>query len=134
MATPNESQVSNTAEECSICLSSLTQSGLDVFTTACQHKFHFQCLAKNIQAQNNECPLCRTRLESLVNILNSTSNTIPVVPVQPSSSTDTRGIWATLTRSFSNALTWVSRGSNRTAYSPNQNTRRSILNVSDKYE
>jgi len=79
MATSNDSDTSNAAEECSICLIPLSHPGLDIFTTACQHQFHFQCLAKNVQARNNECPLCRTRLDSLVNILNASSN--PVTPV-----------------------------------------------------
>lgn len=107
--TTENSQIS---DECSICLVSLTQPGLDVFTTACQHRFHFQCLAKNIQAQNNECPLCRTRLESLVNILNATptnnSIIVPSVTVRPptsvqniSSATHT-GLWQTMTKSFRN--------------------------------
>jgi hypothetical protein len=81
MATSNDSDTSNTAEECSICLIPLSQQGLDIFTTACQHQFHFQCLAKNVQARNNECPLCRTRLDSLVNILNASSNAVTPVPI-----------------------------------------------------
>jgi hypothetical protein len=81
MATSNDSDTSNTAEECSICLIPLSQQGLDIFTTACQHQFHFQCLAKNVQARNNECPLCRSRLDSLVNILNASSNAVTPVPI-----------------------------------------------------
>jgi hypothetical protein len=82
MATSNDSNTSNTTEECSICLIPLSQEGLDVFTTACHHQFHFQCLAKNVQARNNECPLCRTRLDSLVNILNASSSTVTPVPIE----------------------------------------------------
>lgn len=114
------------SDECSICLVSLTQPGLDVFTTACQHRFHFQCLAKNIQARNNECPLCRTQLESLVNILNATStnntnqqqNSIllpPIavqtpIPVRNISSSTHTGLWQTMTKSFRNLF---SRGGGR---------------------
>ncbi len=82
MATSTVSDTSNIADECSICLIPLSQQGLDIFTTACQHQFHFQCLAKNVQARNNECPLCRTRLDSLVNILNASSNTVTPVPIE----------------------------------------------------
>jgi hypothetical protein len=147
MATSNESQTSNTTEECSICLSPLTQQGLDIFTTSCQHKFHFQCLAKNVQAQNNECPLCRTRLDSLVNILNASSSTATLVPVQnvpiqntliqqvpaiqttpPANST---GFWGTLTRKLSNAFGWTSSSSNTSASLSNHNNRRSTWSVSN---
>jgi hypothetical protein len=81
MATANDSNTSNAADECSICLVPLSQQGLDLFTTACHHQFHFQCLAKNVQAQNNECPLCRAPLDSLVSILKATSNIITPVPI-----------------------------------------------------
>jgi hypothetical protein len=135
---------SNNVDECSICLSPLKEQGLDIFTTACQHQFHFKCLAKNIQAQNNECPLCRTHLDSLVNILNASSNTATSVPIQnipiqqaapvqttPAPAHNT-GIWGTLTRSLSNAFGWVSGGSSsRPTSSANRNNRRSIWNVSN---
>ena len=113
MATPDEAAAaSNNVVECSICLSPLSQPGMDVFTTSCQHAFHFQCLAKNVQAQNNECPLCRKHLDSLVQLINglpAVSTTVPSqnVPVQqlpstPTPSTPTNdGLWATLTGSLS---------------------------------
>lgn len=82
MATANESDNAKVGDECSICLIPLSQPGLDIYTTACHHQFHFQCLAKNVQAQNNECPLCRTRLDSLFNILNPPTNTTPPVPTE----------------------------------------------------
>ena len=82
MATANESDNQITGDECSICLVPLSQQGLDIYTTACHHQFHFQCLAKNVQAQNNECPLCRTRLDSLVNILNVSATTATPVPTE----------------------------------------------------
>jgi hypothetical protein len=128
---------SNNVDECSICLSPLKEQGLDIFTTACQHQFHFKCLAKNIQAQNNECPLCRTHLDSLVNILNVSSNTATSVPIQvtpiqtTSAPAHNTGIWGTLTRSLSNAFGWVSGSSNRPTSSANRNNRRSTWNVSN---
>ncbi|CAF3879577.1 unnamed protein product [Rotaria sp. Silwood1] len=142
MATANNSQTSNAVDECSICLSSLTQQGLDIFTTACKHQFHFQCLAKNVQAQNNECPLCRTRLDSLVNILNASSttnqslpiqqvSTQPIIPIQTSPPpANNTGVWGTLTKSLSNAFSWISGGSNRAASSSNHNNAQSIFNFS----
>ncbi|CAF3331631.1 unnamed protein product [Rotaria sp. Silwood2] len=125
MAASNNSQTSNTVDECSICLLPLTQQGLDIFTTACKHQFHFQCLAKNVQAKNNECPLCRTRLDSLVDLLNTSSNVNTSVPIQqvlaqpalpiqasPPQANNT-GVWSTLTKSLSNAFSWITSGSNR---------------------
>ena len=134
MATANDTDNSNINDECSICLVPLSQQGLDIFTTACHHQFHFQCLAKNIQAQNNECPLCRTGLDSLVNILNASSNTatpvptdnVPVqqvapiqtvpiqqqVPVQSASPPNNTGVWNSLTHTLRNTLNWVSGNSN----------------------
>jgi hypothetical protein len=37
-----------------------------MLTLSCNHKFHLQCLASNIQAQNKECPLCRTAIDASV--------------------------------------------------------------------
>lgn len=82
MATANETDNQTIGDECSICLVPLSQQGLDIYTTACHHQFHFQCLAKNVQAQNNECPLCRTRLDSLVSILNASANTATPTPTE----------------------------------------------------
>ncbi|CAF1369809.1 unnamed protein product [Rotaria magnacalcarata] len=124
MATTNAYEISNTLEECSICLSPLTQQGMDVYTTACLHKFHFQCLAKNVRARNNECPLCRAHLGSLVDILNATSTPTSPVPIQniPTPTpepTQTQppvtntGVWGTLTKTMSNAFSWVSGPSTR---------------------
>ncbi|CAM4862840.1 unnamed protein product [Rotaria socialis] len=140
MATANYSQTSNTLEECSICLSPLTQQGVDVYTTACLHKFHFQCLVKNVQARNNECPLCRAHLDSLVDILNATSTAastqaiqnIPTpipAPTQAQPPATNTGVWATLTKSMSNAFGWISGYSTRPASSSHahNSTRRSIL-------
>ncbi|CAF4069220.1 unnamed protein product [Rotaria sp. Silwood2] len=141
MATSNNSQTSNTIDTCSICLSSLKQQGLDIFATACKHQFHFQCLAKNVQAQNNECPLCRTRLDSLVNIINAPSNTntsvpmqqIPtqsVISIQTPRSANRRGAWRTLTKSLSNAFSCINSGSNRSPSSSNPNNRQPTSNLS----
>ncbi|CAF1361734.1 unnamed protein product [Adineta steineri] len=121
MTTLNISQTSNIDEACSICLSPLTQRDLDVFTTTCRHKFHFQCLTKHIRAKNNQCPLCGTRLNSLVNILNcsstittTTTNKTPLairnVPIQEVASiqtipsTNRKNTWTKLTKSLSNVF------------------------------
>ncbi|CAF4073033.1 unnamed protein product [Rotaria sordida] len=141
MATSNNSQTSNIIEECSICLSPLTQQGLDIFTTACKHQFHFQCLAKNVQAQNNECPLCRIRLDSLVNILNASSNANtslpiqqppaqPIIPTQTPPPANNTGVWNTITKSLSHAFSWISSGSNRPVSSSNRNNRQSTSSFS----
>ncbi|CAF3322851.1 unnamed protein product [Rotaria socialis] len=106
MAMANYSQTSNTLEECSICLSPLAQQSID-----------------NIQARNNVCPLCRTRLDSLVDILNGpvtatgsvlTQNiptpilTRTLIPLTVRKT----GIWAKLTKPITNAF---KRGSNKNA-------------------
>jgi hypothetical protein len=160
MATATDSDTSNAGDECSICLVPLSQQGLDIFTTACHHQFHFQCLAKNVQAQNSECPLCRTHLDSLVNILKATSNSIiPVptetVPVQqvapiqtiptqqaaplpmqqgaplPTASTvDDAGVWNALTKSLRNAFSWIGSGSKTASSSIDPKKQQSKWSVS----
>jgi hypothetical protein len=50
-------------DDCSICLSALAP-GSAILTLSCNHKFHFQCLASSIQAQNKECPLCRATIDA----------------------------------------------------------------------
>jgi len=56
-------------DDCSICLSALGL-GASLLTLSCGHKFHLQCLASNVKAQNKECPLCRTNIDtSLINML-----------------------------------------------------------------
>ena len=99
---------------CSICLSPLVQSGKDLYTTTCQHQFHFECLTKNIQAQNNECPLCRTLLNSLVDVIHKPAQS-PAPPVQvliqTSPPSTTTGIWSTLRRSMINPYNWISGSS-----------------------
>jgi hypothetical protein len=138
MATSQDSVSSNTTEECSICLGSLSQQGKDTYTTACQHTFHFQCLAKHVQAQNSECPLCRTRLDSLVDVINTSSNnSMPSPPIQnvpiqqpvapPENNT---GVWGTLTKSLSSAFGWISGRSNQSASTANPTNRRSTWSVS----
>lgn len=112
MATANNTVASSNVAECSICLSPLSQPGMDVFTTSCQHQFHFQCLAKNVQAQNAECPLCRAHLASLAQLINGSPiasaavpsekaplELTPSIPTQPTSRSS--GLWSTLQRSIS---------------------------------
>ena len=89
------------SDPCSICLSPLTQSGKDLYTTSCQHRFHFECLAKSVQAQNNECPLCRAHLDTLTTLLRPA----PVPNVQRPSR-----LWRTLSRSVDSAYNWITRG------------------------
>jgi hypothetical protein len=153
MATSNVSDTSNIVQECSICLNPLSEKGLDIFTTACQHQFHFQCLAKNVLARNNECPLCRTHLESLVNILNASSNIITpvpienepvqqpapiqtmsiqqITPIQTAPSTNSTGAWGTLTKSLRNLFSCTSSSSNMSTSSANRNNGASKSNVSN---
>ncbi|CAF1112199.1 unnamed protein product [Rotaria sp. Silwood1] len=78
----------NTVDDCTICLNALIQ-GTPLLTLSCSHKFHFQCLASNIQAKNRECPLCRATIEdSVVQLLAGPTQpplqpppqTIPVPP------------------------------------------------------
>ena len=132
--------------ECSICLSSLTQPGMDVFTTSCQHQFHFQCLIKHLQSQNNECPLCRTLLQSLADIVKGPGSSSPVVSVndivvQQASSIPTvpekpraitrSGLWPTLSASVTRAFRWIgSSTSSLSTLSANASARRSTSNVS----
>lgn len=159
MATANETTSQTTDDECSICLVPLSQPGLDKYTTACQHQFHFQCLAKNIQAQNNECPLCRTHLSSLVNILNASANTVTVIPAEnvlvqqaapieqavPVQATQTQpvttletasqntsaGIWNTLTHSLSSAVGWWNRTPNTSVPASAERKKTATWRVSD---
>ncbi len=57
--------LSNTTDDCSICLNALAL-GSPLLTLSCNHKFHLQCLASNVQAQNKECPLCRVAIDASV--------------------------------------------------------------------
>ncbi len=53
----------STVDDCSICLNALA-SGTPLLTLSCNHKFHLQCLASNVKANNNQCPLCRTAIDA----------------------------------------------------------------------
>ncbi|CAF1021054.1 unnamed protein product [Rotaria magnacalcarata] len=35
-------------------------------TTECHHTFHLKCIAQNAKRNNNICPICRTKIEDLV--------------------------------------------------------------------
>ncbi len=60
---------SKVTDDCSICLSALAP-GSPLLTLSCNHKFHLQCLASNVQARNKECPLCRAVIDpSVVQLL-----------------------------------------------------------------
>ncbi|CAF0892477.1 unnamed protein product [Adineta ricciae] len=56
---------SDSRDSCAICLSALVP-GPPVLTLSCNHKFHLQCLAASIQAQNKQCPLCRVAIDATV--------------------------------------------------------------------
>ncbi|CAF1185361.1 unnamed protein product [Adineta ricciae] len=56
-------QPTTTSDDCSICLNSLTSNSI-LLTLTCNHRFHLQCLASNIQARNNVCPLCRSAIDA----------------------------------------------------------------------
>ncbi|CAF1056738.1 unnamed protein product [Adineta steineri] len=57
--------INTTIDNCSICLSALT-GGTPRLILSCNHKFHFQCLASSIRAQNNQCPLCRAAIDASI--------------------------------------------------------------------
>jgi hypothetical protein len=60
-------RISKTADDCSICMASMSVDSVLV-TTACNHRFHFDCLTKKIQVSlSNECPLCHAPFGSLIN-------------------------------------------------------------------
>ena len=46
-------------QSCSICLSNFTSLTENFCTTSCNHCFHLSCIAKHIESEKNECPLCR---------------------------------------------------------------------------
>ena len=144
MATSNNAVASSNVAECSICLSPLSQPNMDIFTTSCQHQFHFQCLAKNVQAQNAECPLCRTHLASLAQLINGSpaaSVTIPSqkaplelsqsIPTQPTSRSS--GLWSTLRRSISRVFSGRNNTSARPISSSSQTRRTPTRLVSTEY-
>ncbi|CAF4720030.1 unnamed protein product [Rotaria socialis] len=67
----------NTVDDCTICLNALAP-GTALLTLSCSHQFHLQCLASSIQAQNNECPLCRATLDASIVQLLAGPRQIPV--------------------------------------------------------
>ncbi|CAF1017086.1 unnamed protein product [Adineta steineri] len=82
MSSPTPSETpSQVADDCSICLSTLAP-GTVLLTLSCNHKFHLQCLASNVQAQNKQCPLCRATIDaSIVQLL--AGSTAPSTPTRP---------------------------------------------------
>ena len=75
---------SNATDDCSICLNNLAP-GSALLTLACNHKFHLQCLASNVQAQNKTCPLCRVAIDPSVSKLLSGTTQPSTVHVAPPS-------------------------------------------------
>lgn len=49
-------------EECSICFEYLQASA--IFTTSCNHRFHYQCIVLNME-KSNECPICRKEISEI---------------------------------------------------------------------
>lgn len=83
MSASSPTPPSDTTDDCSICLNVLA-AGTTLLTLSCNHKFHLQCLASNVKAHNNQCPLCRTALDaSLIQMLASAGVANPPVNTQP---------------------------------------------------
>lgn len=56
------------SDECSICLSNFSESGVVMKPSACKHCFHEQCMIQWIESQNannHNCPSCRTKIETI---------------------------------------------------------------------
>jgi hypothetical protein len=82
MSATSASPSDSTADDCSICLNALAP-GTPLLTLSCNHKFHLQCLASNVKAHNNQCPLCRTALDaSLIQMLAGASGANVSVNIQ----------------------------------------------------
>ncbi|CAF3647867.1 unnamed protein product [Rotaria sp. Silwood1] len=77
---PTTSALSATMpDDCCICLNALAP-GSPLLTLSCNHKFHLQCLALNLKAQHQQCPLCRVNIDtSVIQMLTSANtNTVPL--------------------------------------------------------
>ncbi|UJR17454.1 hypothetical protein I4U23_004349 [Adineta vaga] len=72
---PSSDTISQLSDNCAICLLPLSLDTA-LLTLSCNHKFHFQCLASNIQAQNKVCPLYRTAIDASIVGLLTTSNQV----------------------------------------------------------
>ncbi|CAF3327152.1 unnamed protein product [Rotaria socialis] len=83
MLSPSPSEISlPSTDDCAICLMTLAP-GTALLTLSCNHKFHLQCLVSNAQAQNKECPLCRTTIDaSVLQILVGSTQTPTPTPTQ----------------------------------------------------
>ncbi|CAF0751057.1 unnamed protein product [Didymodactylos carnosus] len=76
------SQITVSADDiCSICLNSMMK-GEALFISACNHHFHFDCIANSVKAHNTECPLCRVPLVSLRNVVAPQPPTPYQIPLQ----------------------------------------------------
>lgn len=82
MSAPSPTPSNNSADDCSICLNALA-TGATLLTLACNHKFHLDCLASNVKASNNQCPLCRVALDaSLIQMLTGNHGTAAPATIQ----------------------------------------------------
>ncbi len=59
MATMNEDD-----DQCVICFTPLNRTL--VISTECNHRFHLECIRKNVENGNDRCPLCSRPLLELV--------------------------------------------------------------------
>ena len=55
----SSSQSREAIDRCSICLQPLKGNHGALFTTECNHMFHYTCLVTNALYGRGECPLCR---------------------------------------------------------------------------
>lgn len=63
-----------TKDECAICLECINP-GKNCCVTDCGHKFHTNCLLKNCEKNNFNCPMCRhTMVESNNNNAHNSHN------------------------------------------------------------
>ena len=67
MVMPAQPMNAHQEAECPICLEVLKGSGKALFTTACGHEFHFDCItaAVTTPGANDACPLCRRNVPQL---------------------------------------------------------------------
>jgi hypothetical protein len=74
---PSCTALNTLVDDCSICLSALGPGEL-LLTLSCTHKYHLQCLVSNVKAQNNQCSLYQTTIEtSLTQLLTGASSRVP---------------------------------------------------------
>tara|TARA_B110000285_G_C15070484_1_gene587626 strand:- start:644 stop:1030 length:387 start_codon:yes stop_codon:yes gene_type:complete len=66
MSTGISTNIANNTEICNICGDYLNNKL--IYTTKCNHVFHYECLQKSLQNsfdKHNSCPLCRQNIDLL---------------------------------------------------------------------